>query len=107
MFLVNALSLSLSQTHTEAIPHTSTSSHWIIITIVYTDTNICHCPKRDQVPNLFNVCDTLLVLVILCGAGAKEILQSLSEKQGKKMNTVESAKDIPAFLELFKARFFF
>ncbi|KAI3675880.1 hypothetical protein L1987_85476 [Smallanthus sonchifolius] len=34
--------------------------------------------------------------------GAKEILQSISEKQGKKMNSVESAKDIPAFLEFFK-----
>ncbi|KAI7738701.1 hypothetical protein M8C21_030803 [Ambrosia artemisiifolia] len=38
--------------------------------------------------------------------GAKEILQSISEKQGKKMNSVESAKDIPAFLEFFKARRF-
>lgn len=38
------------------------------------------------------------------GAGAKEILQSLSENQGKKMNSVESVKDIPAFLALFKAR---
>ncbi|XP_023755849.1 phosphatidylserine decarboxylase proenzyme 3 [Lactuca sativa] len=34
--------------------------------------------------------------------GAKEILQSLSEKQGKKMNLIESAKDIPTFLEFFK-----
>ncbi|KAK9069550.1 hypothetical protein SSX86_011454 [Deinandra increscens subsp. villosa] len=34
--------------------------------------------------------------------GAKEILQSISEKQGKKMNSLESAKDIPAFLEFFK-----
>ncbi|XP_071691781.1 phosphatidylserine decarboxylase proenzyme 3-like [Rutidosis leptorrhynchoides] len=34
--------------------------------------------------------------------GAKEILQSLSEKQGKKMNSVESVKDILAFLEFFK-----
>ncbi|XP_071729886.1 phosphatidylserine decarboxylase proenzyme 2-like [Rutidosis leptorrhynchoides] len=34
--------------------------------------------------------------------GAKELLQSLSEKQGKKMNTVESAKDIPTFLKFFK-----
>nr|GEW93372.1 phosphatidylserine decarboxylase proenzyme 3-like [Tanacetum cinerariifolium] len=34
--------------------------------------------------------------------GAKEILQNLSEKQGKKMSSVESAKDIPAFLEFFK-----
>lgn len=37
-------------------------------------------------------------------AGAKELLQSISEKQGKKMNTTESAKDIPAFLKFFKAR---
>ncbi|XP_076891188.1 phosphatidylserine decarboxylase proenzyme 2-like [Bidens hawaiensis] len=34
--------------------------------------------------------------------GAKELLQSISEKQGKKMNTTESAKDIPAFLKFFK-----
>ncbi|VFQ81815.1 unnamed protein product [Cuscuta campestris] len=34
--------------------------------------------------------------------GAKEILQSLSEKQGKKMDALDSAKDIPKFLELFK-----
>ncbi|VFQ76346.1 unnamed protein product [Cuscuta campestris] len=34
--------------------------------------------------------------------GAKEILQSLSEKQGKKMDAIDSAKDIPKFLELFK-----
>ncbi|CAN0921319.1 Phosphatidylserine decarboxylase proenzyme 2 [Linum grandiflorum] len=34
--------------------------------------------------------------------GAKEILQSISEKQGKKMNAVESAKEIPKFIELFK-----
>ncbi|KAK1430248.1 hypothetical protein QVD17_12856 [Tagetes erecta] len=34
--------------------------------------------------------------------GAKELLQSISEKQGKKMNSPESAKDIPAFLKFFK-----
>jgi phosphatidylserine decarboxylase len=34
--------------------------------------------------------------------GAKEILQNLSEKQGKKMNSVESAQNIPSFLEFFK-----
>ncbi|KAK9077116.1 hypothetical protein SSX86_005452 [Deinandra increscens subsp. villosa] len=34
--------------------------------------------------------------------GAKELLQSISEKQGKKMNLPESAKDIPAFLKFFK-----
>ncbi|XP_024960260.1 phosphatidylserine decarboxylase proenzyme 2-like isoform X2 [Cynara cardunculus var. scolymus] len=34
--------------------------------------------------------------------GAKELLQSISEKQGKKMNSVESAKDIPDFLKFFK-----
>ncbi|BBG96066.1 phosphatidylserine decarboxylase 2 [Prunus dulcis] len=33
----------------------------------------------------------------LLDTGAKDILQSLSEKQGKKMNSVESAKDIPKF----------
>jgi len=36
-------------------------------------------------------------------AGAKELLQSISEKQGRKMNSVESAKDIPKFVEFFKA----
>ncbi|KAK9167185.1 hypothetical protein Scep_002376 [Stephania cephalantha] len=34
--------------------------------------------------------------------GAKELLQSLSEKQGKHMNSVESAKEIPKFIEFFK-----
>ncbi|KAL4556048.1 hypothetical protein LXL04_038686 [Taraxacum kok-saghyz] len=34
--------------------------------------------------------------------GAKEILQSLSEKQGRKMSSLESAKDIPQFLQFFK-----
>ncbi|XP_071935784.1 phosphatidylserine decarboxylase proenzyme 2-like isoform X2 [Coffea arabica] len=34
--------------------------------------------------------------------GAKDILQSMSEKQGKKMDSVESAKDIPKFVEFFK-----
>ncbi|KAM0036310.1 putative phosphatidylserine decarboxylase [Helianthus debilis subsp. tardiflorus] len=34
--------------------------------------------------------------------GAKELLQSISERQGKKMNSPESAKDIPAFLKIFK-----
>ncbi|XP_004230535.1 phosphatidylserine decarboxylase proenzyme 2 isoform X2 [Solanum lycopersicum] len=34
--------------------------------------------------------------------GAKEILRSLSEKQGKKMDTAESAKEIPNFIEFFK-----
>ncbi|KAJ8767720.1 hypothetical protein K2173_020660 [Erythroxylum novogranatense] len=38
----------------------------------------------------------------LMDKGAKEILQSISEKQGKKMNSVESAKDIPKFVEFFK-----
>ncbi|KAL4580832.1 hypothetical protein LXL04_017036 [Taraxacum kok-saghyz] len=34
--------------------------------------------------------------------GAKELLQSISEKQGRKMNSVESAKDIQPFLKFFK-----
>jgi phosphatidylserine decarboxylase len=38
----------------------------------------------------------------LMNRGAKELLQSISEKQGKKMGSVESAKDIPKFLEFFK-----
>ncbi|KAK3163073.1 hypothetical protein QOZ80_1BG0097270 [Eleusine coracana subsp. coracana] len=38
----------------------------------------------------------------LINTGVKDILKNLSEKQGKKMNSPESAKDIPKFLELFK-----
>ncbi|KAI8026284.1 Phosphatidylserine decarboxylase proenzyme 2 [Camellia lanceoleosa] len=38
----------------------------------------------------------------LMDKGAKEILQNISEKQGKKMNSAESAKDIPKFIEFFK-----
>ncbi|XP_031132267.1 phosphatidylserine decarboxylase proenzyme 3-like [Ipomoea triloba] len=38
----------------------------------------------------------------LMDTGAKEILQSISEKQGKKMDTLDSAKDIPTFVEFFK-----
>ncbi|CAN1332335.1 Phosphatidylserine decarboxylase proenzyme 2 [Linum perenne] len=38
----------------------------------------------------------------LMDKGAKEILRSISEKQGRKMNAVESAIEIPKFIELFK-----
>ncbi|KAG2705187.1 hypothetical protein I3843_05G037200 [Carya illinoinensis] len=38
----------------------------------------------------------------LINTGAKELLQKISEKQGREMNTAESAKDIPKFLEFFK-----
>ncbi|PPR83342.1 hypothetical protein GOBAR_AA37371 [Gossypium barbadense] len=38
----------------------------------------------------------------LMDKGAKEILQSISERQGRQMNTVESAKEIPKFVEFFK-----
>ncbi|KAK8494616.1 hypothetical protein V6N13_029860 [Hibiscus sabdariffa] len=38
----------------------------------------------------------------LMDKGAKEILQSLSERQGRQMNSVESAKEIPKFIEFFK-----
>ncbi|XP_021909884.1 phosphatidylserine decarboxylase proenzyme 2-like [Carica papaya] len=38
----------------------------------------------------------------LMDKGAKEILQNVSERQGRKMNSVESAKDIPKFVEFFK-----
>ncbi|KAM0847880.1 hypothetical protein ACQ4PT_054749 [Festuca glaucescens] len=37
----------------------------------------------------------------LINTGVKDILKNLSEKQGKKMNSPESAKDIPKFLDLF------
>ncbi|KAK6241413.1 hypothetical protein QUC31_014931 [Theobroma cacao] len=38
----------------------------------------------------------------LMDKGAKEILQSISERQGRQMNSVESAKDILKFVEFFK-----
>ncbi|KAF2293910.1 hypothetical protein GH714_005601 [Hevea brasiliensis] len=38
----------------------------------------------------------------LIDKGAKELLISISEKQGRKMNAAESAKDIPQFVEFFK-----
>ncbi|XP_011035670.1 PREDICTED: phosphatidylserine decarboxylase proenzyme 3-like isoform X3 [Populus euphratica] len=38
----------------------------------------------------------------LMDKGAKEILLSISEKQGREMNTTESAGDIPKFVEFFK-----
>lgn len=36
--------------------------------------------------------------------GVKDLLQNISEKQGKRMNSHESAKDIPKFIEFFKVR---
>ncbi|PKA57125.1 phosphatidylserine decarboxylase [Apostasia shenzhenica] len=38
----------------------------------------------------------------LIDKGAKELLHNLSEKQGRHMNSPESAKDIPKFIEFFK-----
>ncbi|KAL8061046.1 hypothetical protein ABFX02_02G063200 [Erythranthe guttata] len=38
----------------------------------------------------------------LMDIGVKELLQSISEKQGRKMDTAESAKNIPKFIESFK-----
>ncbi|GAB2218846.1 hypothetical protein Droror1_Dr00002078 [Drosera rotundifolia] len=40
----------------------------------------------------------------LMDKGAKELLQEISEKQGKKMNSEASAKEIPKFIELFKGQ---
>lgn len=48
-------------------------------------------------------CEGCGQLVAKSNAGAKELLQSLSEKQGREMNSIESAKEIPKFLEFFKA----
>lgn len=36
------------------------------------------------------------------GKGGKEIMQKLSEKQGEKMNSVDSTKEIPKFIDLFQ-----
>ncbi|URE42133.1 Phosphatidylserine decarboxylase [Musa troglodytarum] len=36
--------------------------------------------------------------------GVKDLLQNISEKQGKRMNSHESAKDIPQFIEFFKGQ---
>ncbi|XP_022967583.1 phosphatidylserine decarboxylase proenzyme 2-like [Cucurbita maxima] len=38
----------------------------------------------------------------LMDKGVKELLHGISEKQGKRMDSVESAKDIPHFIESFK-----
>ncbi|KAJ7946690.1 Phosphatidylserine decarboxylase proenzyme 2 [Quillaja saponaria] len=38
----------------------------------------------------------------LMDRGAKELLQSISEKQGTRMNSAESVKDIPEFINFFK-----
>ncbi|KAK9286607.1 hypothetical protein L1049_015007 [Liquidambar formosana] len=38
----------------------------------------------------------------IMNTGAKELLQSISEKQGRKMSSVESSKDIPTFVDFFK-----
>ncbi|KAK4438222.1 Phosphatidylserine decarboxylase proenzyme 2 [Sesamum alatum] len=38
----------------------------------------------------------------LMDKGAKELLQSISEKQGRKMECAESAKNIPDFINMFK-----
>ncbi|XP_020551599.1 phosphatidylserine decarboxylase proenzyme 2-like isoform X2 [Sesamum indicum] len=38
----------------------------------------------------------------LMDKGAKELLQSISEKQGRKMECTESAKNIPDFINMFK-----
>ncbi|CAN6458626.1 unnamed protein product [Victoria cruziana] len=38
----------------------------------------------------------------LVNIGVKDLLQNMSEKQGRKMDSPESAKDIPKFIEFFK-----
>jgi len=41
-------------------------------------------------------------LANLLDAGVKELLQSISKKQGEKMDSLESAADIPKFIESYK-----
>ncbi|KDO58867.1 hypothetical protein CISIN_1g0073033mg, partial [Citrus sinensis] len=43
----------------------------------------------------------------LMDIGTKELLKSISEKQGRKMNSVESSKEIPKFVNFFKFRLVF
>ncbi|RWW65680.1 hypothetical protein BHE74_00026998 [Ensete ventricosum] len=40
----------------------------------------------------------------LINTGVKDLLQNISEKQGKQMNSHESAKDIPKFIEFFNGQ---
>ncbi|PIA47715.1 hypothetical protein AQUCO_01400364v1 [Aquilegia coerulea] len=40
----------------------------------------------------------------LMDKGAKELLQSISEKHGKRMDSIESANDIPKFIESYKGQ---
>lgn len=58
------------------------------------------CPRLDATLTKQH---NFVCLIDLLDPGAKEILQRLSEKQGKKMSSVESAQKIPRFLEFFKA----
>jgi len=44
----------------------------------------------------------VFTLVNLSYAGVKELLQSISEKQGARMDSPESSADIPRFIESFK-----
>lgn len=61
---------------------------------------------KSDLNNLFLLDSVSLVLyftlVNLVNAGVKELLQSISEKQGARMDSPESAADIPKFIESFK-----
>ncbi|OEL35458.1 Phosphatidylserine decarboxylase proenzyme 2 [Dichanthelium oligosanthes] len=65
---------------------------------------ISNCPVCGEDLGKYDKINDMIHMT-LCfdeGTGVKDILKNLSEKQGKKMNSPESAKDIPKFLELFK-----
>ncbi|RWW06405.1 hypothetical protein GW17_00030267 [Ensete ventricosum] len=61
----------------------------------------------DPVPHIFcsaYFCLQYLYSILSLCIGVKDLLQNISEKQGKQMNSHESAKDIPKFIEFFNVR---
>ncbi|PPD80570.1 hypothetical protein GOBAR_DD22480 [Gossypium barbadense] len=54
-------------------------------------------PKLILISSAFS-----MLFCVMLNPCAKEILQSISERQGRQMNTAESAKEIPKFVEFFK-----
>lgn len=46
--------------------------------------------------------DLIELGAFIWATGTKNLLQSISEKQGRHMKTAESKKDIPKFIEFFK-----
>lgn len=45
-----------------------------------------------------------ILKIFFLSSGTKNLLQSISEKQGLRMNSAESKAEIPKFIEYFQAR---